>query len=99
MNNVCRSRRTPYIRNSKATYTIYCVCGLLFVARCGILLNRKEVTLLAKPIKPGTDNQRPGTYVEVGPRGGKVDNPRVVHIDAGDRLPPTQEPGRGWQKK
>ena len=23
---------------------------------------------MAKPIKPGTDNQRPGTYVEVGPR-------------------------------
>ena len=30
---------------------------------------------MAKPIKPGTDNQRPGTYVEVGPRGGKVDDP------------------------
>ena len=24
------------------------------------------------PIKPGTDNQEPGRYVEVGPRGGKV---------------------------
>ncbi|HFN6379632.1 TPA: YjzC family protein, partial [Streptococcus pneumoniae] len=24
------------------------------------------------PIKPGTDNQKPGRYVEVGPRGGKV---------------------------
>ena len=45
---------------------------------------------MAKPIKPGTDNQRPGTYVEVGPRGGKVDDPRIVHIDPGDRLPPTQ---------
>lgn len=54
---------------------------------------------MAKPIKPGTDNQRPGRYVEVGPRGGQVNNPRVVNIGPGDRLPPTQEPGRGWQKK
>ncbi|MGL5621766.1 YjzC family protein [Cetobacterium sp.] len=52
-----------------------------------------------KPIKPGTDNKPAGTYVEVGPRGGKVDNPRVVTIDKGDRLPPTQEPKRGWVKK
>lgn len=54
---------------------------------------------MAKPIKPGTDNQRPGTYVEVGPRGWKVDDSRIVHIDPGDRLPPTQKPGNGWQKK
>lgn len=54
---------------------------------------------MAKPIKPGTDNQCPGTYVEVGPRGGKVDDSRIVHIDPGDRLPPTQKPGNGWQKK
>ena len=54
---------------------------------------------MSKPIKPGTDNQRPGTYVEVGPRGGNVRDPRVVRIGPGDRPPPTQEPGRGWQKK
>ena len=54
---------------------------------------------MAKPIKPGTDNQRPGTYVEVGPRGGQVNNPRTVRIGHGDRLPPTQAPTRGWQKK
>lgn len=54
---------------------------------------------MQKPIKPGTDNQSPGTYYEVGPRGGKVDNPRTVRIDSGDRLPPTQEPGHRWVKK
>ena len=54
---------------------------------------------MAKPIKPGTDNQKPGTYVEVGPRGGQVSDPRVVNIGLGDRLPPTQKPGNGWQKK
>lgn len=54
---------------------------------------------MAKPIKPGTDNQKPGTYVEVGPQGGKVNKPRVVEIGSGDRLPPTTKPGNGWQKK
>ena len=41
---------------------------------------------MAKPIKPGTDNQKPGTYVEVGPRGGRVSNPRVVRIGSGAKL-------------
>lgn len=49
--------------------------------------------------KPGTDNQPPGEYKEVGPRGGKVNNPRTVKIDAGDRLPPTQEKGHKWKKQ
>lgn len=49
--------------------------------------------------KPGEDNKPSGTYVEVGPRGGKVPNPREVCIDPGDRLPPTQKPGRQWEKK
>ena len=53
---------------------------------------------MSKPIKPGTDNQPPGTYIEVGPLGGKVIGPRVVHIDYGDRLPPTQKPGNGWER-
>lgn len=48
--------------------------------------------------KPGEDNLPAGTYKEVGPRGGEVDSPRVVHIDSGDRLPPTQEKGRKWEK-
>ena len=50
------------------------------------------------PIKPGTDDKPAGTYKEVGPRGGNVKDGRVVHIDKGDRLPPTKEPGRGWEK-
>lgn len=49
-------------------------------------------------IKPGTDNCPSGTYHEVGPRGGGVRNPRIVYIDPGDRLPPTQEPGHRWTK-
>ena len=54
---------------------------------------------MAQPIKPGTDNQPAGKYKEVGPRGGNVKNPRVVKIDPGDRLPPTQEKGHKWKKQ
>ncbi|MDC7248454.1 MAG: YjzC family protein [Sphaerochaetaceae bacterium] len=53
---------------------------------------------MSKLIPPGTDDQKPGKYVETGPRGGKVKNPRKVEIDQGDRLPPTQKPGRKWKK-
>ena len=50
-------------------------------------------------IKPGTDNRPAGTYKEQGPRGGKVPSARVVHIDKGDRLPPTQKKGNTWKKE
>ena len=53
---------------------------------------------MSKVIKPGTDNQKAGTYHEVGPRGGKVAGGRGVNIDQGDRLPPTSEKGHGWSK-
>lgn len=49
--------------------------------------------------RPGTDNQPPGKHKEVGPRGGEVVKPRIVKIDNGDRLPPTQEKGRKWEKQ
>lgn len=49
--------------------------------------------------KPGTDNRPAGKYEEVGPRGGKVDKPRTIKIDSGDRLPPTQKKGNLWKKK
>ena len=48
--------------------------------------------------KPGTDNLRSGKYTEVGPRGGSISDPRIVHIDRGDRLPPTQKSGNRWKK-
>ena len=51
-----------------------------------------------KLYKPGQDNVPSGEYTEVGPRGGSVDTPRVVSIESGKRLPPTQEPGRKWKK-
>lgn len=54
---------------------------------------------MSKPIKPGTDNQAPGEYVEVGPRGGKVSGGHHAKIDSGDRLPPTSQKGNGWKKK
>ena len=48
--------------------------------------------------KPGEDNRPKGTYTERGPRGGSVPNARKVHIDSGDRLPPTQKKSRTWEK-
>lgn len=54
---------------------------------------------MGKPIKPGTDNEPAGTYKEVGPRGGSIPKPRIVHIDKGDRLPPTSKSGNGWVKE
>ncbi|MBO5418110.1 MAG: YjzC family protein [Clostridia bacterium] len=54
---------------------------------------------MAKSVKPGTDDQTPGTYVEVGPGGEQLENPRVVEIGPGDRLPPTQQSGNRWVKK
>ena len=53
---------------------------------------------MAEKQKPGEIADRPGEYEERGPRGGQVDNPRVVTIDPGDRLPPTQEPDRTWER-
>lgn len=59
----------------------------------------KGVNQMVRLIKPGTDNQPKGTYVETGPKGGKLDKPRIVTIGTGDRLPPTQKPGNKWTKK
>ena len=49
-------------------------------------------------IKPGTDNSPAGTYKEFGPQGGQVKDPRIVKIDPGDRLPPTQKSGNKWKR-
>jgi YjzC-like protein len=54
---------------------------------------------MANTQKPGETPNRPGEYIERGPRGGIVDNPRQVTIEKGDpKLPPTQEPGRKWER-
>ncbi|MYD65829.1 MAG: YjzC family protein [Chloroflexi bacterium] len=50
--------------------------------------------------QPGEKPNRPGEYVEVGPRGGEVPNPRHVTMEPGDApLPPTQKPGRQWERE
>lgn len=64
-----------------------------------LFLMKGRVVMSKDLIKPGTDNKPAGTYTEVGPRGGSVPNPRVVRIDKGDRLPPTQKSGNKWTKK
>lgn len=53
---------------------------------------------MAKLQKPGEKPQKPGDYIEVGPQGGKVKNPRVPTMEPGDKpLPPTQKPGHLWK--
>lgn len=55
---------------------------------------------MANTQKPGEKPNKPGDYIEVGPRGGEVSNPRIVTIEPGDSpLPPTQKPGRRWRPK
>ena len=73
---------------------------IIFLRKCNCkcVASGKGGTM-RKPIKPGTDNQPAGTYIEVGPLGGVVPDARKVKIDFGDRLPPTQKPNRGWRKK
>lgn len=49
--------------------------------------------------KPGEKPGRPGEYLERGPRGGEVPNPRQVTIEPGDpRMPPTKKPGLKWER-
>jgi hypothetical protein len=49
--------------------------------------------------KPGQKPQKPGEYVERGPRGGEVPKPRTVTIEPRDNpLPPTQVPNRRWER-
>ena len=55
---------------------------------------------MTKLQKPGEKPNRPGEYVERGPRGGQVPKARSVKIEPGDdKLPPTQEKGRTWERK
>ena len=49
--------------------------------------------------KPGENPAKAGEYIERGPRGGKVTDPRKVTIEPGDKpLPPTQKTGRKWKR-
>ena len=50
--------------------------------------------------KPGQIPDKPGEYEEKGPRGGQISNPRIVTIEPRDKpLPPTQKPGRTWERQ
>ena len=47
--------------------------------------------------KPGTDNQKAGKYVEVGPNGESLQNARTCTIQEGDRLTATSAKGNKWK--
>jgi hypothetical protein len=49
--------------------------------------------------KPGETPQGPGEYIQRGPRGGEVSNPRVVTITPDDgHLPPLPVPNNTWER-
>ena len=64
------------------------------------LIHEGELFIMPKPLqKPGEKPARPGEYIERGPRGGNVPKPRQVTIEPNDTpLPPTQKPGRKWER-
>jgi len=54
---------------------------------------------MAQLQKPGERPKEPGEYIECGPRGGGVTDPRQVTMEPGDNpLPPTQKKGNMWKK-
>ena len=48
---------------------------------------------------PGETDVPAGTYQEVGPRGGRVEDGRTANIKRGERLPPTSEAGNKWERQ
>jgi hypothetical protein len=54
---------------------------------------------MGKLQKPGEEPARPEEYKERGPWGGDLPTGRQVTIEPGDdKLPPTQEPFRKWER-
>jgi hypothetical protein len=54
---------------------------------------------MSKLQKPGEKPNKPGEYLEKGPRGGNVKNPRQVTIEVSDKkLPPTSQKGNKWKR-
>ena len=54
---------------------------------------------MATTQKPGENPARPGKYIERDHQGRPVPSPRRVTIEPGDKpLPPTQKPGRTWER-
>ena len=49
--------------------------------------------------KPGEIAPDSGELIEVGPRGGKVEDGRQTVIERGERIPPTSEPGNEFRYK
>lgn len=49
--------------------------------------------------KPGEKAPDSGELIEVGPRGGKVEDGRRTVIERGETIPPTSEPGNEFRYK
>lgn len=49
--------------------------------------------------KPGETAPDSGELIEIGPRGGEVEDGRRVVIERGDTIPPTSEAGNQFKYK
>lgn len=61
-----------------------------------LLREQKGEVAMTSPIKPGTPAPASGQYIQVGPRGGYTGPDEVTAIQ-GKPMPPTDQPGQGWQ--
>lgn len=52
---------------------------------------------MEKCYKPGSDNHKAGTYVEVDSQGKVLKDGRTCTIQQGDRLPATSKKGNMWK--
>ncbi len=54
---------------------------------------------LHEQLRPGKRPPRPGEYIERGPHGQEIENPRKVNMEHGvEILPPTQKADRTWER-
>jgi hypothetical protein len=49
--------------------------------------------------KPGNIAPDSGELIEIGPRGGKVEDGRRVVIERGEKVPPTSDQGNQFRYK
>ena len=49
-------------------------------------------------VKPGEKPPKPGEYIPIGPRGGRVDGPSVTIDGTEGHMPPTPDDGQQWER-
>jgi len=52
-----------------------------------------------RQFRPGQKAPNNGVYIEIGDTGSNVNNPKQIHLQAGDRFPETSNDDRLWTYK